>query len=63
MFLLDNASYHNNPLMMARLERMGLRVMFSAPYSWAAAPCELVFSALKLGELNPEHLASGKKIE
>ena len=46
---------------MARLERMGLRVMFSAPYSWAAAPCELAFSALKLGELNPERLPTGKK--
>ena len=40
---------------------MGLRIMFTGYYSWSAAVCELGFSALKLGELNPEHLATGKK--
>ena len=61
VILLDNASYHNNPLMIARLKRMGLRVMFSAPYAWAGAVCELAFAALKLGELNPEYQPTGKK--
>ena len=59
--LLDNASWHTNPLMRDRLAKMGLPIMFSAPYCYSTAPIELVFAALKLGELNPERLPTGKK--
>lgn len=34
---------------------------YSAPYSYSTAPAELVFAAVKLGELNPERLPTGKK--
>lgn len=40
---------------------MQLKTMYSGPYSYSAAPAELVFAALKLGELNPERLPTGKK--
>ena len=36
--------------------------MYSAPYSYATAPIESVFAALKLGDLNPERLPTGKKV-
>ena len=35
--------------------------MYSGPYSYSTAPIELVFAALKLGDLNPHHLPTGKK--
>ena len=59
--LLDNAAWHVNGIMKQRLSRMELPVIFSGPYSYSTAPAELVFAALKLGELNPERLPTGKK--
>ena len=40
---------------------MDLPVMFSGPYSYSAAPVELVFAALKLGNLNPDRQPTGKR--
>ncbi len=59
--LLDNAKWHTNPDMKRRLAKMQLPIMFSAPYCWSTAPCESAFAALKLGELNPEKLPTGKR--
>ena len=35
--------------------------MYTAPYSYSAAAVEMVFAALKLGDLNPLKLPTGKK--
>ena len=59
--LLDNASWHTSPVMKERLARMELPVVYSGPYSYSTAPIELVFGALKLGDLNPNKLPTGKK--
>ena len=59
--LLDNAAWHRNPVIKERLAKMQLPIMYSGPYSYSTAPIELLFSALKLGELNPERLPTGKK--
>ena len=59
--LLDNAAWHTNPLMKARLARMKLPIIYSGPYSYTSAPVESVFAALKLGNLNPNRLPTGKK--
>ena len=59
--LLDNASWHSKPEMKERLAKMELPIIFSGPYSYSAAPIEMVFSALKLGDLNPQRLPTGKK--
>ena len=40
---------------------MRLPIIFSGVYAYAGAPVELLFSALKLGDLNPERLPTGKK--
>ena len=40
---------------------MDLPIIFSAPYSYSSAAVESVFAALKLGDLNPERLPTGKK--
>ena len=59
--LLDNATWHTNSVMMKRLGRMALPIIYSGPYSYSTAPIELVFGALKLGDLNPSRLPTGKK--
>ena len=59
--LLDNASWHNSPVMKERLARMKLPMTYSGPYSYSTAPIELVFGALKLGDLNPNKLPTGKR--
>ena len=61
IILLDNASWHTSPEMMNRLAKMQLPTIFSRPYSYSSAPIELVFAALKLGDLNPQLLPTGKK--
>ena len=42
--------------------KMQLRVVWSAPYSYAAASIELLFAGLKFGQLNPSKLPTGKKV-
>jgi len=43
------------------IRRLGLKVIFTGPYSYDAAPIETLFSQLKCGELNPDRLQTGKK--
>jgi len=52
VFLLDGARYHTSEEMREYLRKMELRVIYSGPYSYSAAPIELLFGGLKLGELN-----------
>ena len=59
--LWDNAPYHTSDETRAAAKAMGLNLIFSAPYSYSAAPIETLFSNLKLGELNPEHQTTGKR--
>ena len=47
--------------MKQRLARLELPIMYSGPYGYVAAPVELVFAALKLGDLNPDRLPTGKR--
>ena len=60
-FLLDNASYHRSPETKAILQTLGLKVIYSGPYSFSASPIELLFGGFKVGELNPESLPTGKR--
>ena len=41
--------------------KLGLRVIFSGPYSYTAAPIERWFSSLKTGDLNPAAVQVGKR--
>ena len=59
--LLDNAAWHNSKEMMERLDKMKLPIIYSGPYSYSSAPVELLFAALKLGDINPQRLPTGKK--
>ena len=60
--LLDGARYHTGEDIREYIHKMRIHVIWSAPYSYSAAPVELLFSALKFGELNPNRLSTGKKV-
>jgi hypothetical protein len=62
VLLLDNAGYHKEAEVMERLKLQGIDVVYTGPYSWSMAPCELLFSRLKAVDLNPERLATGKLV-
>jgi transposase len=61
VFLFDGARYHTSEEMREYFRKMEVRVIYSAPYSYSAAPIELVFGALKRGELNKKREPTGKK--
>ena len=61
IFLLDGAKYHTSDEMKLYFRKMELRVIFTGPYSFTSAPIELMFSALKKGEINPDKRPTGKK--
>ena len=60
--LLDGAKYHTGDEIREYLQKLQLRVIWSAPYSYSTAPIELLFGGLKFGELNPQRLPTGKKV-
>ena len=61
IILIDNAPYHTGEEARDYLHKMQIPIMYSAPYSYSAAPIETLFSLLKLGELNLEGISTGKK--
>lgn len=44
VILLDGAKYHISIKMQIKLKEMGFSLIYSEPYSYDAAPCELFFS-------------------
>ena len=50
----DNAPYHKSDKIEATIKQLGLKVVFSGPYSYSAAPIEMLFGGLKFGELNKD---------
>ena len=61
ILLLDGATYHMTPETRAHLIQLRVPVMFSGPYSYRIAPCELFFAYLKQGALNPTGLPTRKR--
>lgn len=61
VFLMDGASYHIGEEVQEHLSTLKIPIIYTGPYSYSAAPCELFFSQLKNTELNPEALTTGKK--
>ena len=59
--MLDNVAIHATKEVKDFMAFHRMKVAYTAPYSYASSPCELVFAGLKKGELNPESLSTGKK--
>ena len=53
VLLLDGAGYHKSSMVRNHLKKLGVPVIYTGPRSYDAAPCELFFSQLKNGDLNP----------
>ena len=62
MLLLDGARYHTGSRVREYLRKLDLDVIWSGPYSYSTAPIEMVFGALKFGELNPDKKPTGKRV-
>ena len=62
VLLLDGARYHTGSQVREYLQKLEVQVIWSGPYSYSTAPIEMVFAALKLGEINPDRKPSGKKV-
>ena len=61
IILHDGAKYASSPSTEAVLQELHVPFMLLAPYSYNVAPCELLFGSLKVGNLNPENQATGKR--
>jgi transposase len=61
IILMDNASYHRSQETKEVVKKLGLKVIYTGPYSYSASPIELMFGSLKVGEINPESQATGKR--
>ena len=60
ILLLDGAPYHKSEEVRSHLIKLGVKVVFSSPYSYSAAPCELFFAYFKQTNLNPKNAKTGK---
>ena len=60
ILLHDGAKYAQSKSTENALNDLKVPFMLSAPHSYNIAPIEIVFSALKSGNLNPEALATGR---
>ena len=52
-WLLDNASYHRSKEVRECLKNLGVKVILSGQYAYAAAPCETFFAYYKREDQNP----------
>ena len=59
-WLLDNASYHRSEAVRECLLGLGVKVILSGQYAYAAAPTELFFAYYKREDQNPQHDKTGK---
>ena len=61
VILLDNAAYHKSLETRAAIKKLGIKTIYSGPYSYISAPIEKYFGLLKRGDLNPEKQQVGKR--
>ena len=59
-WLLDNAAYHKSKEVRECLLKLGVKVILSGQYAYAAAPCELFFSYYKQEDQNPDRVKTSK---
>ena len=58
---MDGASYHRSAETRKCISYLKMKVVLSAPYSYASAPVELWFAHLKKGQFNLENIKTGKR--
>ena len=61
IILLDGASYHIRGEALNAMAALRMPVVFAGPYAYDASPCEKLFAHLKVGDINPEDVKTGKR--
>ena len=61
VIIVDGAKYHQSKDFLEVAADLRLPYMLLGPHSYDVAPCELVFAHFKKADINPRHVASGKK--
>ena len=61
VFFWDNARTHANDTTLKLLEKLNVQVLYTGAHSFAASPIELLFSALKATDMNPQRMKMGKQ--
>ena len=61
LIFLDNAPYHKSDATMKMFKELRLPICFTGPHSYAASPCELMFSHFQAADINPSRLPLSKK--
>ena len=60
VMLLDGATYHRSEVARQSFLHLSMKVVISAPYSYAGAVAELWFAHIKQGCWNPDGIKTGK---
>ena len=61
IILLDGASYHVRGDAMKAMGALKIPVVFAGPYAYDGSPAEKLFAHLKVGDLNPACIKTGKR--
>ena len=61
ILVLDGASYHRGAETCRVLAALQIPTMIAGPYGYDAAPAEKLFALLKVGDLNPFGIKTGKR--
>ena len=61
VILLDNAPYHTSESTVNLMEGLNVPILFTCPHSYDDVPIELLFAAFKSRDVNPRHVATGKR--
>ena len=61
VIVADNAAYHRSGDTLEALKALDIPMLATGPYGYDASPCEKLFAHLKVGDLNPGDIASGKR--
>ena len=61
IIMLDGASYHIRGDALKAMAALRVPVMFAGPYGYDGSPAEKLFAHLKIGDLNPAGIKTGKR--
>lgn len=60
-FYWDGAAYHKSRETLELLQELKVPMMYSAPHSYEASPCEKWFALFKKVNINPRKVKTGKR--
>ena len=61
VIVIDGASYHKRVEALRAMAALRLPILIAGPYAFDSSPCEKLFSYLKVGDLNPGEIKTGKR--